>query len=378
MILHTLGYPAFTLDFHVRIYSNMTQNIEPMDSLLMVTLGMFIIDRLVFEDGAILDDVTGGAGTWALLGARVHLQPPESKGVTMIVDAGSDFPNSVKEDIDSWQTGTLVRSTPERLTTRGLNTYGPGDYRGFSYMAPKLRIEVDDFEGPLLNSRAYHLICTPQRAESLAKRILERRAEHGLPKEPAPHFIWEPVPDECKPENWKACLSALKHIGVITPNHSESAAFLGRPEPTTLPEIAAIARLYVDAGIGPAGDGCIVIRSGGLGCVIASRDNGWLHLSAYHTDPLKVKDPTGAGNAFCGGLALGYPNVNLVEAARMGIVSASFAIEQIGVPVLGYKGTEEVWNGVSVRERMEEYRRRTRDARWISWDEDKPSQGLMN
>ena len=47
--------------------------------------------------------------------------------------------------------------------------------------------------------------------------------------------------------------------------------------------------------------------------------------------PAKVRDVTGAGDAFCGGFAARLAECSdLVEAARAGAVAASFAIEEYG------------------------------------------------
>jgi sugar/nucleoside kinase (ribokinase family) len=86
----------------------------------------------------------------------------------------------------------------------------------------------------------------------------------------------------------------------------------------------------------------------------------WAWIPAYHSDSSSVVDPTGAGNAFLGGLAVALARrKGLEEAARWGSVSASFAIEQVGMPVLGQDAEgREVWNGVRVEERLGEFERR--------------------
>ncbi|KAI1756953.1 Ribokinase-like protein [Xylaria castorea] len=74
----------------------------------------------------------------------------------------------------------------------------------------------------------------------------------------------------------------------------------------------------------------------------------------------KVIDPTGGGNTFLGGLAAALARgKNLEEAAAWGSVAASFAIEQVGMPTLGYDDEgRETWNGVRVDERFEEFKTR--------------------
>ncbi|KAJ2968195.1 hypothetical protein NUW58_g10272 [Xylaria curta] len=74
----------------------------------------------------------------------------------------------------------------------------------------------------------------------------------------------------------------------------------------------------------------------------------------------KVVDPTGGGNTFLGGLAVALARgKNLEEAAAWASVAASFAIEQVGMPVLEHdEEGREIWNGVRVDERFEEFKTR--------------------
>ena len=79
-------------------------------------------------------------------------------------------------------------------------------------------------------------------------------------------------------------------------------------------------------------------------------------LKALALTPPKhgVVDPTGGGNAFLGGFSIGLARGQpILEAVAWGSVAASFAIEQVGTPVLGKdEDGKEVWNGVNVDERL--------------------------
>lgn len=85
-----------------------------------------------------------------------------------------------------------------------------------------------------------------------------------------------------------------------------------------------------------------------------------LWLPAYHTDSEKVVDPTGGGNAFLGGMAVALARgKGIEEAAGWGSIAASFAIEQVGMPVIKVdEDGNETWNGVKVDDRLQEYRER--------------------
>jgi sugar/nucleoside kinase (ribokinase family) len=58
--------------------------------------------------------------------------------------------------------------------------------------------------------------------------------------------------------------------------------------------------------------------------------------------PTDVVDVTGAGNAYCGGFLVGYLETDdIATAAMYGAVSASFAVEQFGIPHIGAETTRE-------------------------------------
>ena len=74
----------------------------------------------------------------------------------------------------------------------------------------------------------------------------------------------------------------------------------------------------------------------------------------------KVVDPTGGGNTFLGALAVALARgKSIEEACAWGHVAASFAIEQVGFPVLSVdEEGRETWNGVRVEERLKEFQER--------------------
>jgi hypothetical protein len=76
--------------------------------------------------------ILGGAGSYAALGARLFRRPPKSHKISWTVHLGSDFPDNLRQEIDSWETSCNFISTPERLTTQSLNIYGENEYRGIT------------------------------------------------------------------------------------------------------------------------------------------------------------------------------------------------------------------------------------------------------
>jgi sugar/nucleoside kinase (ribokinase family) len=348
----------------------MTNQAAPIDSGIFATMGMFIIDDIEFGgQQPDVKDVIGGAGTYAVLGARVFLPAPyESKKVGWFVDAGSDFPESIRHEIESWHTGVILRETPNRLTTRGWNRYGDREERAFKYLTQKIRIEADDIinHESIKHTRCLHLICSPQRCLAMIRQL---KAAHGLSDEQdLPNIIvWEPVPDECKESNMGALEDVLEYVDILSPNAKEAAAFFGEPEPSSKVEVEKVAARLIRPM--QKKRAAVVIRYGKDGVFsMPAHAPGFLRgtwYPAYHGDETqldyKVADPTGGGNAFLGGLGAGLViyNYDLAAACACANVAASFAIEQIGTPALSVSADgSELWNGVRPFSRLQQYCKR--------------------
>ncbi len=115
----------------------------------------------------------------------------------------------------------------------------------------------------------------------------------------------------------------LPRLALITPNHHEAAALLGRPlEPRPFEEVLRAARQLVALGVGMA---VITLAEFGL-CYATAETSG--HLSALRTE---IIDPTGAGDALTAVLVYallhGFP---VDDAIRLGISAASLALNAPG------------------------------------------------
>ncbi|KAF2479544.1 Ribokinase-like protein [Neohortaea acidophila] len=341
---------------------------QPID---FCTLGMFIIDEIhpapSSPDQKPHYNIPGGAGTYSALGARLFSPPPtSSRSVGWIVDAGPDFPPELRETILSWQTGVLLRPR-DQPTTSAWNGYEANEHRAFRYLNEKKRLTAEDLTPALLSARSFHLICSPIRCISLVQRILDRRKAETAVTD-APIFIWEPVPDLCIPDELENTYEALNHVDIVSPNHEELASLFAYKQPET----GEVDRGAVEGQCQDLLARCsessrlnaVVVRAGKEGCFVARRKTKqW--LPAYHQDSSNVLDPTGGGNGFLGGFAVGLVRNegDVIEAARWGSVAASFCIEQIGLPMLNTiiasaTCVDEVWNDESVSDRLSEYNTR--------------------
>ncbi|KAI0035582.1 Ribokinase-like protein [Vararia minispora EC-137] len=327
---------------------------------VFATLGLFIIDEFSFSDenGNPTNEKRpaeiGGGGTYAAIGARMWL-PPRTFG--MVIDAGTDFPQDVHAALKDYSEEMWCFRTQEgHMTTRALNIYR-GQHRDFEYLTPRIRLTPRD----LVNTRladplTIHFVCSPKRAHVITSELRELGWN--------PTTIYEPIPFRCVPEELPSLLEVLPAIDVLSPNAGEALSLLSVPEPVTREKIEQAAKRFVDAGVGSESNGFVVIRSGEMGSYVLSRGHGGEWIDAYWQDQSKVIDVTGAGNAFLGGLAAGITleSGDVYEAALYGTVSASFVIEQGGLPHLTRLSPNtpdiEEWNGDSPRKRLEEVRAR--------------------
>lgn len=332
-----------------------------------VTLGMFIIDQFAFldEHGAPTDktwpDQIGGGGTYASIGARIWLAPDR---LGMIVDRGHDFPEDIQRKLDSYGTEMwLYRDDASRGTTRALNEY-KGELRGFRYLTPRVRLTPKDLINTSLEQPAtIHFICSPSRANAIVSEI---KQVPGW----SPITIYEPIPDRCVPEELPALREVLAAISILSPNADEALSLLSIPGEPTKATVEDAARRFLDMGVGPDGQGAVIIRSGAMGAFISTRERGGRWVPAFWgpEDASKIVDVTGAGNSFLGGLSAGLllENGDVYKAVLYATVSASFIIEQEGLPMLTRKVgddglTVELWNGDTPWRRLEDLRSRTLD-----------------
>ncbi|KAJ5716668.1 hypothetical protein N7493_008579 [Penicillium malachiteum] len=335
-------------------------------NISFASFGLVVLDEIRFPNQPPMKNILGGSGAYATLGARLFLPPPMSQTLVWPLHIGNDFPDSIKELLQSWNTTLLMKKTPGELSTRGLleykdTTFGPKD---FKYTTPILNIDENSIaESHILAAKAFHYLATPQDIQTRVSRLLTLRQKAGISSRPL--IIWEPAPLSCNPENLQAFLEAARHVDILSPNHLELGRFFSRtgkdtPAKTGIEELASI---ILDRGVGPDKKGIILIRAGEQGCLIQSWDlpPTWLppfydSESSSGQQAVGVVDPTGAGNAFLGGFGVGYIQTkDAVTAACFGTVSASIALEQIGMPTKTRSGDMELWNGTSVEERLQEY-----------------------
>lgn len=323
------------------------------------SLGMFIIDEINFPELK-LDGILGGGGTFAIFGSRMILSSKESNKCSWIVDIGSDCPAEILTELKSWNTGGVFRFDNSRRCTRGWNDYGDNEFREFEYLTPKKRITMADLnEYPwMLESKSFHFVCSPKRCIELLRELEDLSTKNNILNN-HPVIAWEPIPDCCTPDYLSDAISIVDKIDVLTPNAAECASFFGEDEPRDKENCERIA-LKFHKFMSKSQSG-IVLRCGSLGSlVLKSGSEEIIWFPAYHKKTIKenkVIDPTGCGNTFVGAFTTEFikNNKNFERCAIFATLASGACIEQHGLPKLSYKNGIELWNGISVSERLGTY-----------------------
>ncbi|MCB8937339.1 MAG: hypothetical protein H6654_18050 [Ardenticatenaceae bacterium] len=114
----------------------------------------------------------------------------------------------------------------------------------------------------------------------------------------------------------------LPFFTIFSPGEPDAQVLVGERPPKE--------QLRALAALGPR---LVALRRGKAGSLIYDREADlFLRVPAF---PAKVVDVTGAGNAFCGGLLVGWlETYDLRQAAAQAAVSAALTIAQIGPPVI--------------------------------------------
>ncbi|KAF5018782.1 hypothetical protein F66182_9232 [Fusarium sp. NRRL 66182] len=332
------------------------------DGPIFVSLGMVVLDERRYPSRETLYDVPGGSGLFATLGARLIQASSDPARVGCIILAGFDFPRSLLGQVQAWKLTMQVKWLCDKPSTRGLLEYQDDNLgrKTFRYLTPPLQPWPSDLASALSTSDCFHILATPH---DLGKHVAALSSRHTQEK---PVIVWEPAPPSCEKTHLKTHLEACRQVHVFSPNHLELASLVrGGPDKPSFSRQATErdAQHFLDAGVGHRGEGIVVIRCGEHGCKILTRcrpEAEWFP-AFYDSDSPKIVDTTGAGNAFLGGFAVGLQTTkDARQAAILGSVAASFALEQVGLPKCTPASWlhAEKWNGSTVLSRISEFKSR--------------------
>lgn len=295
-----------------------------------------ILDDIVFPDGRTKMGVLGGGGPQAAFGMRLW-----SDSVALVAAIGSDLPQAVKADLKALG-----------ISLDGLYDLGLPTPRAWQLMEEDgRRTEIWRISPDAIKAS---LDCPWTRIPAI---LQQAKAYHMClePLKPAFTFLKDAHLDGCmvSAETSELATRRITHseleafltqLDVFSPNITEAESLLGPNTPQQL-----IAQL-IDAGAS-----CVALRMGEKGSMVA--DALTRQLVYVPAVPTTVIDPIGAGNAFCGGFLVGWRETgDLTTAGLYGAVSASFLVEQIGLPSYSQSIREEAkWRLEQHRSRLEIY-----------------------
>ncbi|KAG7443445.1 Ribokinase-like protein [Guyanagaster necrorhizus] len=327
-----------------------------MTSLTLATFGTILIDNIHRPDGSTERHLGGGA-LYAAIGARVWLPPETIRLPTGCSRRGVPKTTTTTTFLDELERfGGVMWAWDEDSEEAMLETeivYTPGGARSFRYLNPRGGGGGLQPVASWAHRAGYlHFCCSPTDLSASLSTL--------PPSAPRPKIIYEPLPLACGPAHLSALKSVLPLVDVFSPNHEELASFF-HDEEEEGESIEALVSTYARLGART-----VVVRAGARGCFVANMDPAlgacakrW--LPPYWTDEASqnVRDTTGAGNSFlgglCAGMAMALAGDDVFLGAAYGAVSASFVVQQPGLPSLLFCSGEETWNGECPRWRLERY-----------------------
>jgi glucosamine--fructose-6-phosphate aminotransferase (isomerizing) len=275
--------------------------VTPRGAPRVVIAGNLTLDDVVEADGHVEIGVAGGNALYGALGARRW-----SESVGIVTRAGEDAPAAALAaageagvDLD----GVVRVPGP---TVRCWVLYEADGRRAFVSRTPPERydevvLHADDVPEAWLGAAAFHIAATRLgAAEALVARVRSRGARIVLDTHE------DHVGDADR------VLALARQVDVFCPSREELAELAGEDAPErSAPAFAMVTGTAV------------IAKLGADGCLVALPDGRAWRLASVADD---VVDPTGAGDAFCGGVAAALAEgLDVLEAARRGSASAALA-----------------------------------------------------
>jgi sugar/nucleoside kinase (ribokinase family) len=274
-----------------------------------LTLGNLLVEDVVLPDGRELPGRLGGDALYAAIGARAF-----ADDVQLVARLGRGFPRALARAVEDARLGAgLIPSRHRSVRLRvdfGVDGGGrfafharSGSYEDATPVPEEIPLSL------VTGLEAVHIAPVPfPRME----RLLAWARPRARLVTVDPHY--EHVAG--KADGWR---EALPHVDAFLPSKDEATALLGGwpgPEEAAR-ELAELGPTLVCLKLGA--DGSIAYRPA---------DGEIVRMPPASADPL---DPTGCGDAFCGGFLVGLSESGRLHTAlAQGAVAASFAGEGYG------------------------------------------------
>ncbi len=297
-------------------------------------------DYILLPSGEPLLDVPGGNLLYAAAGLMVwETDPPP----VAVVRVGEDYPQEWLDEFARRGLDTRgIQVLPQAIDVRSFSAYTSlttrstqdpiGHFARLGLPFPKALLGYRD---PLssLDSRT-HLSPTSLRQADILPDFMDASAAHLCPLDYLTHSLLpavlrqtefttitlDPSPGYMNPTFWGDVPALITGLTAFIPAE-EDLRFLFHGRSNDLWQMCEALAAY----------GCeiIVVKRGERGQILydAATRNRW-EITAY---PARLVDPSGAGDAFCGGFLAGYRRTyDPLQAVLYGNVSASLVVEGVG------------------------------------------------
>lgn len=307
-----------------------------MSCVSYVSIGNIIIDDIVLPDGVTHMGVLGGGGTHAIAGMRIW-----SDEIGFVAAVGHNFPPECRKDLEAYDidlSGIIERQ--DYQIARAWQIFEWDERR-----IEIFRTEFDDFirMTPLLKeipanywqAKGFHLLSDSRKGPAEVVNAIQQRNTSVV--------LWEPPPLIVTTEGRDMAREILPLVDIFSPNLREATALCETSDVESILEILT--------GWGAK---VVALRMGIRGSVARQRGGPTVRVPIV---PTEVVDVTGAGNAYCGGFLVGYVETGDIGMATMyGAVSASFAIEQFGIPRITAETEREARRRLAAMEKRVSHR----------------------
>jgi len=327
--------------------------------LRYVVAGQLCRDFILPLEGRPALDVPGGGLIYAAVGLRIW-----DDHIGLVGRVGEDYPQEWLEEFARWGFDVRgIRVIPEAVELRRFiydMDADPNPLARFSQMGIPVPKALLGYTPPPagIDSREKPTPLT-LRWNDLPSEYLEATAAHLAPMDYLSHAV---LPSLLRRGN-VTTITLDPGAGYMTPAFWDAIPTIVRDITAFLVSEEKLRSLFEGRSSDPwemaealASYGCevVVVKRGQQGQYVYdhARKKRWI-LPAY---PARVVDPTGAGDAFCGGFLAGFrQHYDPLEAALWGNISASLVVEGCGpfyaldaLPGLAHARLEALRDGVRI------------------------------
>jgi sugar/nucleoside kinase (ribokinase family) len=283
-------------------------------SIDFFTFGI-VIDDIVFPDGTTRMGQLGGGGPQTAVGMSVWTHRKGTVG--LVAGIGKDLPAEGMQYLEAKGIDLGGLRLSDLPTPRAWQILESDGRRTQVWRVPpeilghQLRSDLNLLPADYQKVKGIHAGIHPDDPDIDWIHDLHRHADI---------VSIEPFKPADSPVGTEILRAVLSESSIFSPNEHEAVSLVGSGTKIHL------VRKLIDMG-----GNIVALRLGAEGSLVTEKNSRRIyHIPAV---PVEVIDPIGAGNAFCGGFLTGWAETgDLLIAGCRGSVSASFMLEQVGLP----------------------------------------------